>query len=201
MSDRTACLHCDLLVRIVDLGEGERATCPRCGHVLASRTPGAGSRALALSVAGLVLLLLANAFPFLALESSGLGNVMTLPETAVALHRGGLTALAGLVLAAIVVFPGLMLATILAVVWPVVSGRKAAWLVPAGRLLFGLGPWSMAEVFIIGVIVSLVKIGHMAHVELGVSFWSYVGFALCFTGAVSSLDRMEIWQGIERCAR
>jgi paraquat-inducible protein A len=58
----------------------------------------------------------------------------------------------------------------------------------------------MVEVFIIGVIVSLVKIGHMAHVILGASFWSYVGFAICFTAALSGLDRLSVWREIERCS-
>ena len=70
----------------------------------------------------------------------------------------------------------------------------------AGKLLFFLSPWGMSEVFVIGVIVSLVKLHHMAHVVLGVSFWAYVAFTLCFTAAMSSLDRFEVWEEIERCS-
>jgi paraquat-inducible protein A len=55
----------------------------------------------------------------------------------------------------------------------------------------------MVEVFVIGVIVSLVKIGHMATVVLGLSFWSYVAFSVCFTAAMASLDRLEVWREIE----
>ena len=77
--------------------------------------------------------------------------------------------------------------------------RFAPWLVAAGRLLFVLNPWSMVEVFIIGVLVSLVKIGAMANVVLGVSFWAYLGFAICFTATFSSLDRLRMWREIEAC--
>jgi paraquat-inducible protein A len=80
---------------------------------------------------------------------------------------------------------------------PLRQDRPAPWLVPAGRLLFSLNPWSMVEVFVIGVLVSLVKIGAMATVILGISFWSYVAFALCFIGTFTNLDRFSMWRRIE----
>jgi paraquat-inducible protein A len=191
-------LHCDLLIAIGTLREGERASCPRCGHLLSARTSNGLERSLAFALAGVVLLAIANAFPFLLLKASGLESVMTLPSTAVDLSRGGYAPLAVLVLGVIVVIPSLMLGTLIALLVPLVRGRGAPWLVPAGRLLFGLDTWSMVEVFVIGVIVSLVKIGQMATVVLGISFWSYVGFGVCFVAALASLDRLEVWREIER---
>jgi paraquat-inducible protein A len=73
--------------------------------------------------------------------------------------------------------------------------------VAAGRLVFTLEPWSMAEVFVIGAIVSLVKIAAMAGVVLGLSFWAYIAFCVCFTAALSSLDRAYVWDAIERVSR
>jgi paraquat-inducible protein A len=55
----------------------------------------------------------------------------------------------------------------------------------------------MVEVFIIGVIVSLVKIAKMATVTLGLSFWGYVAFSILFTMAIASLDRYQLWEEIE----
>lgn len=196
--ERTACLHCDLPVTVGELRGGERASCPRCGHLLTSRTTNGLERSLAFALAAGVLLAIANAFPFLALKASGLETVMTLPGTAVDLHREGYTSLAVVVLGLIVVIPALMLAILVALLTPLLRGGGAPWLVPAGRLLFQLNPWSMVEVFVIGVIVSLVKIGEMATVVLGISFWSYLGFGVCFVAALSSLDRLEVWREIER---
>lgn len=196
--ERIACLHCDLPVTVGELRGGERASCPRCGQLLSSCTTNGFERSLAFALAAVVLLAIANAFPFLALKASGLETVMTLPSTAVDLHRAGYTSLAVLVLGVIVVIPALMLGTVVALLVPLVRGRGAPWLVPAGRLLLRLHSWSMVEVFVIGVIVSLVKIGQMATVVLGISFWSYVGFGVCFVAALASLDRLEIWREIER---
>jgi paraquat-inducible protein A len=42
-----------------------------------------------------------------------------------------------------------------------------------------------------------VKIAAMATVVIGISFWAYAAFTICFTLAVSSLDRYQCWERIE----
>ena len=201
VEERIACVLCDLPVTIEALEPGVRARCPRCGHLLASGQADPFSRSLALAITSLVLLLLANSFPFMSLEASGFEKVMTLPATARELHQEDYTALAVLVMGVIVVIPAAMLVTIVALAVPLRQGRSAPWLVAAGRALFTMSPWSMVEVFLIGVIVSLVKIVHLAHVEIGIAFWSYAAFGVGFTATLSSLDRLTMWREIERCRR
>ena len=196
---RLACIECDLLVRVGELVGRQRAYCPRCGHLLTVSTEDGLTKALAFAVAAAVLLAAANFFPFLSLRASGLEQVMTLPGSALQLHRDGYTSIAFLVLGPILLVPGAMVATVVALLVPLRRGVFAPWLVPAGRLLSFLGPWSMVEVFVIGVLVSLVKIGAMATVVMGISFWAYVAFALCFTAMLTHLDRVEMWREIEAC--
>jgi paraquat-inducible protein A len=197
--ERIACIECDLILRIGELRGGQRAVCPRCDHLLTAPAPNGLTRSLAFALAACLLLVAANAFPFLSLKAKGLEQVMTLPGTAIELYQDGYATLAVLVLGPIVGVPALMLATLVALLVPIRRRRSAPWLVPAGRFLFLLSPWSMAEVFVIGVLVSLVKISAMASVVLGISFWAYVGFAVCFTASLSSLDRLEMWREIEAC--
>jgi paraquat-inducible protein A len=194
---RLACHECDLLITIGILDEGATASCPRCGHTLAKNTPDGLTRTLAFSLAAAISLLFSNLFPFLSLEASGLEQVMTLPQSAYELYLDGYWTIAVLVMGPIMGIPALMLATLVALVVPLLRNQPAGWLIPAGRLLSTLSPWSMVEVFVIGVLVSLVKIGAMATVILGISFWAYIAFALCFIAAVTSLDRVLLWRRIE----
>jgi paraquat-inducible protein A len=198
-AQRTACIECDLLVEIDDLQPDHRASCPRCGHVITSHANDPLTRSLAFAIAAAVLLVMANTFPFLSLKASGLEKVMTLPGSAVELYNDGYATLAVLVLGPIVGIPAVMLLTIVALLVPLRRSLPVRWLVSAGRFLFLLSPWSMAEVFVIGVLVSLIKIGAMATVVIGVSFWAYLGFAICFTASLSSLDRHSLWRRIEEC--
>ena len=194
---RTACHECDLLITIDDFAPGSRASCPRCGHKIATHTRDGMTKSLALSIAAAMLLLASNLFPFLSLQASGLEQVMTLPRSAYELYLDGYWTIAVLVMGPIIGIPAFMLAAVIALLIPLRQGRAVSWLVPAGRLLFAMNPWSMVEVFVVGVLVSLVKIGAMATVVLGISFWSYVAFSLCFIAALTNLDRMSMWRRIE----
>ncbi|MBW2425473.1 MAG: paraquat-inducible protein A [Deltaproteobacteria bacterium] len=194
---RIACHECDLLITIDGLAEGARASCPRCGHTLATHTPEGLTRSLAFALAAAMLLLVSNLFPFLSLQASGLEQVMTLPRSAYELYQDGYLTIAILVMGPIIGIPALMLATLVALLVPILQQRSVPWLVPAARFLFFLNPWSMVEVFVIGVLVSLIKIGAMATVVLGISFWSYAVFTLCFIASLTNLDRVFLWRRIE----
>ena len=192
-----ACHACDLLVDVHDLKVGQRASCPRCGHFLTRLLPDAHGKVLSYSIAALVALMIANAFPFLSFAASGLESVMTLPQTPGMLWENDLPEVAVLVAAFIIVIPAVILLLLLLLCVPLNSGQWRPWLKPIGRWVFRLQSWSMVEVFIIGVIVSLVKIAKMATVTLGLSFWGYVFFSVLFTLAIAALDKYQIWEEIE----
>ena len=155
-------------------------------------------RSLAFAMGASIFLVIALLFPFMSMKAGGFENSMTLPQSALELYYNGRTALALLVAAFIILVPAVLLCSILAVLVPLIRGRNAPWLVPAGRAIFALSPWSMVEVFVIGVIVSLVKLAAMATIVLGISFWSYVAFSLSLTATLSSLSRMYVWNAIEQ---
>ena len=201
MSALIACQGCDLLVDVSELPDGGRASCPRCGHFLVRFHSDALSRALAFCLAAIVFLMIANSFSFLSLAAAGLRSAMTLPETALALYNYDMPTLALLVSAFIIVIPSVVLLLLLAVVVPLLLGVAAPWLTTAARWLFHLYQWSMVEVFLIGVVVSLFKLAQMADVELGFSFWAYSAFCVCFTLALTSLDRFHCWRMIEQVQR
>ncbi|UCG72825.1 MAG: paraquat-inducible protein A [Chromatiales bacterium] len=193
----TACEECDLLIDVPEIQEGERALCPRCGHTLTQRPRQGFERALAFAIAGCVFFVIALAYPFLTLSSGGIENVMTLPEASIAIYREQDPILAVIVFVCIIALPIALLATVIALVTPLVLQRRAQWLPRLGKLMFKLNEWAMVEVFVIGTIVSLVKIAKLAKVELGLSFLAYILFAVCLTAAISGLDRMQVWKEIE----
>ena len=197
MSKEIACPGCDLLVDVSALGDGQVATCPRCGNFLTRFRQDAYERIIAFGSAGLIFLVLANSYPFLSFSSSGLESVMTLPQTPGALWRYGMPEVAALVAAFIIVIPALVLLMTLGLCVPLHQGRYHPWLVPLAKTIFHARNWSMVEVFIIGVIVSLVKIAAMATVVLGLSFWAYAAFTICFTVTIANLDRYQCWELLE----
>jgi paraquat-inducible protein A len=198
MNGEIACHGCDLLVNVAALKNGESASCPRCGHFLTKLRTDAYSRVLAYTVSGLILLVLANSFSFLSFAASGLESVITLRQTPGAVWEYGMPEVAIMVAAFIIVIPAVILVLLLLLCLPLERGQYRPWLAPVAKWIFLAQNWAMVEVFIIGVIVSLVKIAAMATVVLGISFWAYAGFSICFTLAVASLDRYQCWERIEQ---
>ena len=200
MSGEIACHSCDLLVQVGSLRDGESAACPRCGCFLTRYRADAYQHILAFASAGLIFLLLANSYSFLSFSSTGLESVMTLRETPAALWANGMPGVAMLVTAFIIVIPAGVLLLLIALSITIMQDRYHPLLAPIAKSVFVAQNWSMVEVFIIGVIVSLVKIAAMATVVVGASFWAYAAFAICFTAAVANLDRYQCWERIEALA-
>lgn len=197
MSTEIACHSCDLLVNIEGLQDGESASCPRCGGFLTRYRNDAYTRVLAFSITSLILLVLANSYSFLAFSASGLESVMTLRQTPGALWDNGLPEIAILVACFIILIPAAILIMMLFLCIPLSQGRYRPWMIPIAKGIFIAQNWAMVEVFLIGVIVSVVKIGHMATVVIGISFWAYAAFSICFILAVAGLDRFQCWERIE----
>jgi paraquat-inducible protein A len=193
-----ACHECDLLLNLPVLTQGQRANCPRCNGLLCSNPSNGLERALAFAIAGLIFLILANLFPFLAFEASGRGQVMNLLQSSTALYNNRSDVLAAFVLMFIIIAPAILLMSIIWVLMPLILYNKrsygAYWL---GRHIFQASPWSMAEIFLMGALVSVTKIASMATIIIGPSFWSYIGFVICFTIAISNMDSFQFWQKLD----
>ncbi|MEM8564099.1 MAG: paraquat-inducible protein A [Pseudomonadota bacterium] len=199
-SNLIACPSCDQLYDVSDMHYGEKATCSRCGHLLTRVRESWLQKLQAYSIAGLVCLAISCAFPFMSFESSGITSIMTLPQTVQQLYDQGRPDLAFLVAAFILVIPGVVLFLLVLLSTCMLRERFYPWMIPTARLVFHLQSWAMVEVFFIGVLVSLVKIAHMATVVIGISFWGYAAFFLLFIAALACIDPLQYWNRMERLA-
>ena len=200
MDGEIACQSCDLLVSVPTTKHGERASCPRCGCFLTRFHDDALHRVLAFASIGLMFLVFASSYPFLSLSSSGVESAITLIQAPFALWSKGMPEVAVLVAAFIIVIPAIVLMMMLTLCILINRGRYHSSLLPLAKGIFIGQKWSMVEVFLIAVIVAMVKIAAMATVTIGISFWAYAAFAICFTLATSNLDRYQCWKKIELLA-
>lgn len=194
LASKMVCHECDLLVDVPSLAVREKAFCPRCRYLLAANRPRAQRNVLVFSGTALLFLLLANAFPFLGFSASGQERSVTLLQSVTILVTENLPSLAVIVFASIILIPAVFLLAILYVSVAIEGQRLLPAVAVVLRAALVLLPWSMAEIFLIGILVSFVKISSIADVALGLSFWSYVLFTLCMIVAVLHIDRREIWE-------
>ncbi len=189
-----ACHECDLLQTEPALAPGQTARCVRCGAVLARNPPDSLDRTLALTLTAAILYVIANAWPLVGLEMQGRRVEVTLIGAVQALWSEGMTPVAALVFGTALLFPLLELAIILVVLIPLRLGRVSPRMAPFFRLVRSVQPWGMVEVFLLGMLVSLVKLSHMATVLLGPAFWAMAALILTVTLAGRAFDSRLLWQ-------
>jgi paraquat-inducible protein A len=192
-----ACHDCDLLCRLPEVPEGASAWCARCGGLLRRRRRNSIERTLALTLAASVLFAVANLFPFLSFEMQGRVTETTLATGVFDLWRQGVPQVAVLVGFTAVLAPAAQLALLLYVLLPVHAGRVPPQMPRMFRWLRRIQPWSMMEVFLVGILVAVVKLVDLADVVPGLALWAFGGLIVVLAGALASLDPEAVWERIE----
>ncbi|MFM2481998.1 PqiA/YebS family transporter subunit [Celerinatantimonas sp. YJH-8] len=188
------CECCNTVNIVPALEPGQRVRCERCQHVLLSYHPQLVSRLQAFSIAALIMLVMVFSFPLLGVSSNGIERQMSLIDTLTVLLGQHFIAFGILVVLLLFVFPisYLLALSYLAFGWKFqrrLMGRHllAYWCTVCH-------PWLMVDVFLVGLLVSLVKLHSLAHIQLGLSFWAYSLFVLLYVRVVSLIDKRVLWQ-------
>lgn len=193
-----ACPTCDALYARPDVETGRQAACARCHTVLLAPKAGAMTHILMLAMTALILLIAAVWFPFLAISASGLGANSSVIDAIAAFSGAWMLPLSVAVGGLIVLLPGLRLILLIYVFAPMAIGHAPARFAgTAFRWAAHIRPWAMAEVFIIGVAVALVKLADLAQVTLGPAFWAFVGLVIVTMLKDNVMDRFSVWQTLD----
>ncbi len=192
-----ACHECDLLQREIAFPQGGTASCRRCGGVLYRSIPGGFDRTLAYMLAAAIVFVVANAFPIVALEAQGTRISTTLFGSVRTLHNQNMTLVAALVFVTTILMPALEIGAMLYMLLPLKLGRVPKELPAMFRLVRTVRPWGMVEVFMLGTLVSLAKLAHIAHVLPGVAIWSFAALMFLLAAAAASFDVHDLWAHVD----
>lgn len=191
------CHECDLVYRLPKVTAGELARCRRCGAVIARHTASPVERPLALTVTALVLFCVANSFSFLALQMETHYRATTLLSGVWELYVQGSRAVAGLVFITTFAVPFTIILVLLYILCPMLIGRQAPATAALLRMIQRLKPWSMLEVFLLGTLVSMVKIAKTATIVPGVSLYAFLLLVFVLAAINATLNPGQIWQRVE----
>ncbi len=195
--DTMACPDCDLPQVIPPLPPGGSARCARCHETIARNPIDPIDRPLALTVAALIVYLVANTMPLMGLSAAGRVATTTITGGAHEMWVQGsqLTALA--VAFCAVIAPGAYLLGMLTVLLAVRHPPAPQWVGSLLRMAAFMQPWSMNEVMLLGILVALIKIATLADVQPGVGIFS-VGLLILLLAAISATyDRHAIWLRVQ----
>jgi len=192
-----ACPDCDLL-NLLPEEAGATLVCARCGAVLQRYRTNSIDRSLALTLAALILFIVSNCFPFLAMKSGGFVQETTLLTGIHELWKQELYGLSTLVMFTCVLVPLMQMAGLLYILAPLKwAAGPAPQAVRIFRLVQEVAPWGMMEVFMLGILVALVKLGKMATIIPGISVFSFGVLIFVMAAAFSSLDPPLLWDRLD----
>ena len=194
--DTIACPDCDLQQSIPRLPPGGSARCARCRVTIARNPVDPIGRPMALSVAAAVVFLIANTTPLMGLSAVGREASTTILGGAQEMWTRGSEITAVIVAFCAVIAPGAFIAFMLAVLIGAKRTPAPRWVGRLLRMATLVQPWSMSEVMLLGILVALIKIAHLAQVIPGIGLYA-VGLLVVLLGVIASIfEPRAIWSRV-----
>jgi paraquat-inducible protein A len=189
----TICPQCDLAQDLPPLAPGARALCARCRGELASGVSARLDLALAALATALILLVIMNAFPLVRMRVQDTDRTTTVLGAIVELQARGMHVVALLVLATTVIGPLVEVLFMAAVLVPI----RVHHFERAGARLIGwiqrVRPWSMVEVFMLGVLVAVVKLAALAEIVPGPALWACAALIVTMSLLRAIVRPEDLW--------
>jgi paraquat-inducible protein A len=186
------CEHCDSVYRREPLPAGAVARCLRCGAELYRNRRVDLDVMLALTVTALIVMAIANVYPVVWMELGGQLRSVTLWGAVLSSYDAGVGPVAVVSAACVFLMPLLQIVVLIYVLIPLRSGRVPLYFSNAMHALRYMQPWSMVEVFMLGILVSAVKLAADASITPGIGLWGFALLTYLLT-LVTSYDLHELW--------
>lgn len=192
-----ACAFCDTLQRAPRLPSGDSAYCCCCGALLYKNRPNSLAHATSFSMASLIFMVIAHSYPCITMKSGAMSTQLTLWES-VRVFADMEEPLLAFAVAFFTIFSPLIISfSLLYVAAPLRYGIALPGAETCTRFFQRFQPWSMLEVFLLGLLVSLLKLKSLAELHFDIGLAALVGVVLCSSAAAAGIDRLELWDRLE----
>jgi paraquat-inducible protein A len=192
------CHECDELVYISNPHREGRFKCPNCGHLLFRHKEGMVEKMFAYALAALVLFGVTNYFPFLSFHVAGNTSHANFFTSIVYLFEEQEWLLGVAILMTTLVVPFIRITLYLLLFGPLYFGYLPAYATLVLKVLNHSLPWGMLDVFLVGVLVSMVKLVKMGTIIPGESLWAFMALVFVIAAMQVTFNGHAVWELIER---
>jgi paraquat-inducible protein A len=151
---------------------------------------------LALVSASLLLFLIAQFLPLLTLRLHGVAQETTILASIGLLVRTGWPWLAAMLIVTVALAPGAYLCGLAYVLVRLKQGHAGRQTARVFRIVQDIQHWAMVDVFILGALVSYVKLARLAVVMPGGSLYALAGSMLLLAWAIDAMDTWAMWRAL-----
>ncbi|MCQ8241881.1 paraquat-inducible protein A [Rhizosaccharibacter radicis] len=189
------CHSCGFFQHLPELEPGQVASCQRCGAQIGRRrTNPRVSTPLAFTLTSTVLYVVAMASPLMTFDLYGRSRTVTLLTGPAEFMHENWTMLGLLVGFATALAPALAIGLMLLILYAASRPCLPGWAPMLLRWYERLRPWSMIEVYMLGVFVAYTKLIDLATVTIGAAVWALAALLFSMAATDSTLDTEMIWQ-------
>lgn len=196
--DLIACMQCDALFEQPILAEGQRAECVRCGSMLFERKINSIDRTFSLSIAGLIMLVPAIILPIMGVSLAGQYHQASLLGSITALIDKGFFMIATLVFMFAIAVPTVRLLGAFYLSYCFKFNKVKPFLLHFFRAYHQLDSWSMLNVFMLAIVVSMYKLLDDTELTLGYGLFAFIMLLISSTLVSVTLDQHYVWEKLEQ---
>ena len=198
------CPCCGLFQKLPPLEPGTQARCLRCNQSLDRRNrtaPIATPLAFCISSAALYLAMLFSTL--MMLDLYGRQRTVDIITGPIELLHEGWGEVGVLVAIVTILAPGVVIAMMGMILTAALRPTLPSWVPHLLKWYEVLRPWSMVEVYILGVFVAYTKLVDLAFVEVGAAVYLVASLMVTMAATDATLDTELIWQQrkIDPCMR
>jgi paraquat-inducible protein A len=195
----TRCHYCGKVSALPEDMTGREASCVRCHSHLAFRKTNSISNTWALLITAAILFVAANVYPIMTVVMFGRGNPDTIISGVIHLIHAGQIPIALLVFVASILVPLFKLIGIGALLIAIqqkwkINHYQASVIF---RFIRHIGPWSMLDLFMISILVTLVNMGVVATIVTGPGATAFAAVVVVTMLASHSFDQRFIWDLVD----
>jgi|SRR5690554_1802839 len=171
------------------------SVCPRCHAPLHQREPASVSRTWALLLTAMVLFLPANLYPIMTVAQLDDSSPSTILGGVISLAAHDMLPIAIVVFVASIAVPLFKLLGIAVLLMAIHRGHKInpRQAMVMYRIIDLIGRWSMLDLFVISILVTLVSFGKLASIEANMGATAFGAVVVLTLLAAKSFDPRLIW--------
>ena len=193
----TCCPECDLLMEKIDIPKGSAAKCPRCNCTLYHNKRHPIDRTLALSLTSLILFIPANILPIMTMDLLG-RKLEGITMTGVfEMLSSGFFSVGVLVFLTSVMIPVVQQMALTYVLLHLKFKLRTKHTIQFFKFYQWLKPWAMIEIYLLGILLSCLKLEDDGDVIFQAGFYALSGFLLTTILAIVSLDSTYVWSRLD----
>lgn len=195
----SACPECDLLIdSSQQVKEGYVCECPRCRYIIEHPSRLSIRNNFLCVIAGLIFYFPAMMLPIMKLTMLGNTEEMSIFNCLQTLFQTGNPGIALLFLLTLILVPLAKMILIIFITIRIYYKAKTQYLALSFKWYSYLNSWGMLDIFMLGILVSAIKLRSDAEFEPGLGLYAFIILLLSSALQTQLLNHKLIWTLIER---